>query len=91
MPDIDPQSLADILIASRRAVEYAEGITEDFFSTDLDSQDILIRQMTILGKHSVVSHRNSKQRIMNFLTELLPRCEMRSFTITMGSLFPMCG
>jgi uncharacterized protein with HEPN domain len=50
MPEIDPQSLADILLASRRAVEYAGGITEDFFSTDLDSQDILIRQMTILGE-----------------------------------------
>jgi len=50
MPDIDKQSLADILLASRRAASYAETITEDFFSVDQNSQDILIRQMTILGE-----------------------------------------
>ncbi len=50
MPDLDSQSLADIIIASRRAIEYASSITEDFFSTDLNSQDILIRQMTIVGE-----------------------------------------
>jgi uncharacterized protein with HEPN domain len=50
MPDLDAQSLADIVIAARRSVSYAETITEDFFSVDQNSQDILIRQMTILGE-----------------------------------------
>jgi uncharacterized protein with HEPN domain len=50
MRDLDSQSLADILIASQRAVSYAESITEDFFYADLNSQDILIRQMTIIGE-----------------------------------------
>ena len=50
MPEIDPQSLADILLASRRAITYSASITEEFFSTDLDAQDILIRQMTIIGE-----------------------------------------
>jgi uncharacterized protein with HEPN domain len=50
MPELNQQSLADILLSSRRAVSYAETITEDLFSVDLNSQDILIRQMTILGE-----------------------------------------
>src|SRR5437764_2838678 len=50
MPDLDKQSLTDIVLASRRAVSYAATITEDFFSVDENSQDILIRQMTILGE-----------------------------------------
>jgi uncharacterized protein with HEPN domain len=50
MPDLDLQSLADILLSSRRSISYASSITEEFFSIDLNSQDILIRQMTILGE-----------------------------------------
>ena len=50
MPELDDQSLVDILLASRRAVSYSDTITEEYFSVDLNSQDILIRQVTILGE-----------------------------------------
>ena len=50
MPDLDAQSLADIVLATRRSISYAATITEDFFSVDQDSQDILIRQITIVGE-----------------------------------------
>ena len=50
MPDLNSQSLADILLAARRAVTYSDSISEDTFSVDMDAQDILIRQMTILGE-----------------------------------------
>jgi len=62
----DADSLDDIVKAVRFATEYAATVTEDIFSVDHAVQNVILRELMIIGKLSEEFLKISLLRIRKF-------------------------
>jgi hypothetical protein len=87
----DPASILDMLQAARKALEYAQDLTEDQYLASSRDQDAIIHQLSIVGEAPNEFQRNSGLDIRRYHGERSPDFAMWSFMTTFTWTSGKCG
>lgn len=75
--DRNLDSIEDIVRSIGFAIEFTSGISEEFFSVDHAAQNVVIRELTIIGEATRRLTPEFLRYIRRFRLPPFSRCEMR--------------